>query len=696
MFSPFVDPESGLIFDFGLIGFCLSQRDRNLNRFARPKPFSQHHVHPSVTDGHGDGVECDSSPRATAMVLTAAVLGGFFGDNVPPGHGILAYMGSAAPPIGRNDGRTVLELKVRDPWSWQGDPQHDTRRVAKHDVNGQDVPLGGGGRTTLRGSGQDAKVPTTSRGFGRGTSTLPRSSSTNNYNIGGKPRFTMGKHKPSRSWVTLDGTKPGRIKNKGLGPKATRAKQSARADGQELGEVEAKMSIKERTAAVTLLARNTTWKRKAREELEEGFYSGNTSASKDSKRKKITDLAEACVGRGKVFPVELTTLLDVAALLRKINMKASEQYLYELKAMNAELGFGWSSQMEAHFKMCKRSLTRDRGPEDRALELKPQEIQENVLYACSKSRIFPKRIGLSFVWAATWMLRAIEAQGVKVSHVTVDHECKTVKLWIPKSKMDQRALGVSRTLGCECKGKCRNLCPYNLAVVSLVDHSEKRAGAFLFPTSEGAHVAQFNLVKSWNDHLKQGVSGHSARRSGAMMYARGGMSVQEIAYLGRWKSSAVFRYIEQALQDVPLNITGKFNHEVRQERQNSDEEVNKNAKVKIINKGMTEKVDNLAGRVKALEDAPRQNAEQKPPKQLWAISNVREQRRAHMVTQASWNLPLESWATACGWRFAKKSVKVNLTREIGDGLKVCEKCHEHQGMRDDVKCGISLAQLVDI
>ena len=377
-------------------------------------------------------------------------------------------------------------------------------------------------------------------------------------------------------------------------------------------------------------------------------------------------------------------------------MKASEQYLYELKAMNAELGFEWSNQMEAHFKMCKRSLSRDRGPEDRAQELKPQEIQECILYASTKSNSFPRRIGLSFVWAATWMLRAIEAQAVKVNHVTVDHKNKTVKMWIPKSKMDQRALGVSRTLGCECKGSCRNLCPYNLAVVSLADHAERKAGSYLFPTVDGKCVSQFNLVKSWSEYLRQGVSGHSARRSGAMMYARGGMSVQEIAYLGRWKSSAVFRYIEQALQDVPLNITGRFDHGTVQGDPRKSENEGKDAKARSVSKSVADKMENLAGRVKALEDAPQQVTEQKQPKQLWAISNVRGQRRAHVVAQASWNLPLESWATSCGWRFAKKNVKVNLTREIGDGLKVCEKCQEHQSMRDEVSCGFSLAQLVEI
>ena len=49
------------------------------------------------------------------------------------------------------------------------------------------------------------------------------------------------------------------------------------------------------------------------------------------------------------------------------------------------------------------------------------------------------------------------------------------------------------------------------------------------------------------------MTGHSGRRSGAMWYARLGLPIHEIGTLGRWKSSAVFRYIEEALQDIPLN-----------------------------------------------------------------------------------------------------------------------------------------------
>ncbi len=622
------------------------------------------------------------------MVLSAAVLGGFIGDSVPPRHGILAFMGSAVSPVSRDDRRTVLELKVRDPWNSQDVFQHDPRRVQEPDGLQQNIWQRSGTEPSLRGGGPNPEIPTSAGRWlsGRGT-TVPRNP---------VPSKT-GTVSRGRSWFTLDNGKSRKFEIKRRITKTKRrTKPSSGKDDQELGEVEPSLSVRERARKVTSLAKDVSWRRNARKELEEGFYSSNTSASKCSKRKKITDMAEACVGRGKVFPVELTTLLDVAALLKKINMKASEQYLYELKAMNSEFGFEWSSQMEAHFKMCKRSLSRDRGPEVRALELKPQDIPEHTLFATTRSKTKPRKIGLCFVWASTWMLRAIEAQGVKVGRVKIDHVGKTVKLWIPKSKMDQRALGVSRTLGCECKDKCRTLCPYALAVACLAEHRGDNPKAFLFPNMDGEHVSQFNMVKSWSDHLMYGVSGHSARRSGAMMYARGGMSVQEIAYLGRWKSSAIFRYVEQALQDVPLNISGKFCPGSDLKEVKMEEEKAKAAKPRMADNKLKEKLDHLTGRVKVLEEDPQRGETQKLPKQLWAVSNQRNQRVAHLVVQASWNLPLESWATSCGWRFARKNVKVCLTRETSEGMKICEKCQEHNKLRDEVNCGVSLAQLVDI
>ena len=37
------------------------------------------------------------------------------------------------------------------------------------------------------------------------------------------------------------------------------------------------------------------------------------------------------------------------------------------------------------------------------------------------------------------------------------------------------------------------------------------------------------------------------------MYTRKGLGIYDISFLGRWKPSAVLRYIEDALEEMPLN-----------------------------------------------------------------------------------------------------------------------------------------------
>lgn len=74
----------------------------------------------------------------------------------------------------------------------------------------------------------------------------------------------------------------------------------------------------------------------------------------------------------------------------------------------------------------------------------------------------------------------------------------------------------------------------------------------LFPTYTGAQVSKEQLVRAWQNNLNPRMSGHSARRSGAMMYTRKGLGIYDISFLGRWKSSAVLGYIEDALEEMPL------------------------------------------------------------------------------------------------------------------------------------------------
>ena len=211
--------------------------------------------------------------------------------------------------------------------------------------------------------------------------------------------------------------------------------------------------------------------------------------------------------------------------------------------MLMEKGFQWTDQLEKHLQMCKRALTRDKGPEDRAVKFKPESLGCARIDSVETEKRVPQSTALSYAWSAIWMLRAVEAAALKVGHVTLDHQAKIVRLYIPKSKVDQRATGVARSLSCCGNNRCDELCPWALSVVALSKLRALNYEAPLFPTYDDKRLSQYNLVKSWAIKLEGSITGHSARRSGAMRYARLGWHIQDIAFLGRWKSSAVFRYI---------------------------------------------------------------------------------------------------------------------------------------------------------
>ena len=439
-------------------------------------------------------------------------------------------------------------------------------------------------------------------------------------------------------------------------------------------------------------ARCPVWVAQARKRLRGKFFSANTAASKNSKRNKVWEIAKVVAPSGAVLPLCVDTLEATAATLLESGLQAADQYLGELKAMHIEEGHWWSDKLNHHLTMCKRALSRGKGPEKRAKELRTDRLSEEKFNAKACELEFPERPGWAYVWATCWMLRAVEAVQVEVKHLTVNTDEKTVKLFIPKSKMDQAEKGTFRTLGCCGKSPCKIFCAWRIAEDAIEETKKKKSKGktrYLFPTSCGEKVSQFNLIRAWQTYLDEGLTGHSARRSGAMQYTRLGMSVPEISFLGRWKSSAVFRYIEEALQELPANqripiasdTTGKAPgpktpQVASKGRKRGREEA---AAVELPELKRVHEVE-------AAEECPI----------LWAISRGRNGKTAHVVAQASWNMALEDWHTACGWHFARANTKVELTKVMQAADQQCKKCKEIEELRDGVKGGFRLAQLLKL
>lgn len=235
--------------------------------------------------------------------------------------------------------------------------------------------------------------------------------------------------------------KPKWQQNKGSSPKkqeryyGPRTRQCPQQNGGSIKTRKTRLKGPTTLSEASVMARNRSWRATARKVLKDKFFSLSTSAAKASKRRTILEVADACSEDGLIFPLSVDLLVDIAATINHTEMKAGDQYLYEVKLMHIEKGFQWTDQLERHLQMCRRALTRDRGPEDRAIEFKPENLTTKMLEQVENSRKTPKSVALSYAWSTLWMLRAIEAWSLEVGHVALDHGKKSVRLYIPKSKV---------------------------------------------------------------------------------------------------------------------------------------------------------------------------------------------------------------------------------------------------------------------
>ena len=538
------------------------------------------------------------------------------------------------------------------------------------------------------GRGNNTSYPTSSgatptREFSRGgKDNLTRKKPEKEVNFGRSSRFgCLGR--PPRG---LGYDKPRRVKGKIL----RRQTNSERSSHEENGG-RGKSRTSSRKAFETAIdnAARSGWRKRVREEFTKKFYAAGTWASKSSKRKKMEMIASQC--GYPIAPVSTETLVEMAAILDDAKLQASDQYLAEAKWAHIEEGHRWDEALERKFAMCKRALKRDNGPEKRAQEVKLGDIPSNTWAKISDEKLEPRRIAWVFAWAVIWMLRSVEVVNVKTKHVHIMWKERMIRLTIPKSKMDQAAKGQIRTLGCCGESQCRRDCAWSIGV-GLMSEAPSNPEASLFPRNDGKCLSRIQLVLLWQKFLDARATGHSGRRSGAMMYARQGLPLFDIAFLGRWKSSVVMRYMTEALEQLPVNIRQQGNKQSVSGGQEDDPEKSgkQDTEVKFVKVIRTEETKKSVGNKEVMVKSP--NEKQK----LWAISRNRQGRVRHWVSCASWSIPLEDWSTACGWHFARHNVKVELTKFKVNGPRECRKCKLIEKERDKVRGGWDLAQTVEV
>ena len=430
---------------------------------------------------------------------------------------------------------------------------------------------------------------------------------------------------------------------------------------------------------------------KKKESFRRRFLAATTMRSRNSKRRKVWELANNVTDQNPL-PLTQEIILAVAAALDEAQLQSGDQYIHELKLMHVEAGFEWGAPLERQLFLCKKALKRHRGPEVRAKEVKLSEISENAWNKKCRGTVGHVRPSWSYAWATIWMLRAVELFQMKAQDVDINFERRTVAIRITVSKMDQEARGVTRTLGCCRKTACERECPFSMAILILAEHCGNKPQEPLFKFAKEGKKTKSHIVKAWNREMDPQMTGHSARRSGAMRYTRLGLAVEEIAFLGRWKSSAVFRYVEEALSERPANWRsippelelGKVVGHVQGLETVAKRLEDKS--VEVPGEKQPEIEEENGRRLEMPEDPQVRN--------LWVTSTGRRKKVAHIITKAAWNCDLNEWSTACGWHFAQRFVKVKLSKGPPTGILKCSKCAKLESLRDKVQGGFSLAQLM--
>ena len=150
-----------------------------------------------------------------------------------------------------------------------------------------------------------------------------------------------------------------------------------------------------------------------------------------------------------------------------------------------------------------------------------------------------------------------------------------------------------------------------------------------------------------------------------MFYVRRGLPIQELAFLGRWRSSVVLTYAEEALQEKPMTLPSHYPSVAQQ---------------MLVDKPMEQ--EEAKQPKPAAEDHDRPQTEPSlerafaKPKNLWVVTKGKGWPK-HLVTKATWQLPIREWSTACGWAFAVTfSEFCFLTGTMVDEPK-CQKCEAY-------------------
>ena len=330
-------------------------------------------------------------------------------------------------------------------------------------------------------------------------------------------------------------------------------------------------------------------------------WASSSQAPRESRRLTWTRLSAK---RGLPnLPITRESLFAVGALLKAGGYRSSAQYVSVAKQKHREAGFTWGPELDEARAQCLRSINRGLGPATPKLDLRIENADDRFASLLQQAYLelkvsFEDRLQFAAqacITACWFMLRGIELANVQARDVVFNRQARTVKLQLPVSKTDTEAKGCYRVHKCICdprheagcsnttppelfgtafqKCSCKSglhvLCVYHAllqVVVQLRKQQLWTPTTHVFAPRSGGIASKFQVIMlaracafilqqeqldAWGPEAINRWSQHVFRVAGAQMFARALLDVPYIQLLGRWGSSAVLRYVQEAAVLLP-------------------------------------------------------------------------------------------------------------------------------------------------
>ena len=298
--------------------------------------------------------------------------------------------------------------------------------------------------------------------------------------------------------------------------------------------------------------------------IDSNLLAQSTRRAMESRVKMLTTLADR--GNFPLFPLDAQKLQLIAGALQIGGYRSAGLYLdaalwHQEHRLRVPVSADLRRAAKSITKAALRGLPGSRLKQAFDLADLATLVERDVVAGSFDMNILPHAVDI--VVLATWfMLREIEIAAPRIKDIEVTPAAVSLDIPLHKTAQGGQQELTRRSFRCVCSTAAQPLCPRCAADrhVRRLDRAEP--GAYLFPGAGGQQRTKletaelFNMVLSaaglqtiYTDtagHKRFIFGGHAARVAGATFLALRGVPVAVIQLIGRWSSTAVERYTQQA------------------------------------------------------------------------------------------------------------------------------------------------------